>query len=260
MAASGRSPTDSSNGCLAAVRRGLLAGVAGLMLVGTPPAPTDARPIAEPAAAPAALAMVRVAATADFGTTLPGADARRLADWVVRVGDHQGRPFFLVDKAHATLYAFDRDARLQASTPVLLGAAPGDDSVPGIGTRPMAQILLAERTTPAGRFVAEAGRNLQGEDIVWVDHGAAISMHRVRTGNPRERRAQRLATPTIDDNRISYGCINVPVAFYDRHVQAVFADRRSAIVYVLPQTRPLEAQAGLMREPAPVLARASRPH
>ena len=54
---------------------------------------------------------------------------------------------------------FDGDARLIGSSPVLLGGTPGDDSVPGIGTRPIAQVLPQERTTPAGRFVAERGRN-----------------------------------------------------------------------------------------------------
>jgi hypothetical protein len=172
-------------------------------------------------------------------------DARRLADWIARTLDNQGKAFFLIDKLHATLYVFDSNARLRASTPVLLGAAVGDDSVPGIGARPMAQIVPVERTTPAGRFVAEVGRNLQGEDIVWVDHGAAVSMHRVRTGNPLERRAERLGTATVDDNRISCGCINVPVAFYNHHVQTVLAESRTAVVYVLPETRSLQDQFGL---------------
>lgn len=108
----------------------------------------------------------------------------------------------------------------------------------------MALILPGERTTPAGRFVAEVGLNMRGEDVVWVDHGAAVSMHRVRTGNRLERRAERLATPTVDDNRISFGCINVPVAFYDRHVQTAFSSSRTAIVYVLPETRSLQDQFG----------------
>ena len=181
----------------------------------------------------------------DFGAAVPGADARQLADWIARARDNQGKAFFLIDKVHATLYVFDRNARLQASTPVLIGAALGDDSVPGIGARPMARILPSERTTPAGRFVAEVGRNLQGEDVVWIDHGAAVSMHRVRTSNPLERRAERLGTATVDDNRISYGCINVPVAFYDRNVQTVFAASRTAVVYVLPETRSLQDQFGL---------------
>ena len=43
--------------------------------------------------------------------------------------------------------------------------------------------------------LSEPGRNLQGEDIVWVDYDAAVSMHRVRANNPAERRLERLARP-----------------------------------------------------------------
>jgi len=194
-----------------------------------------------PTAAANAVHAVRLA---DFGSVTPGPDTRHLADWIVAAQDHHNRPFFIVDKRQATLYVFDRHARLQASTPVLIGAALGDDSVADIGSRPLAQVRPEERTTPAGRFVAEAGRNLQGEDIVWVDYDAAVSMHRVRTGNPQERRAERLATSTVEDNRVSYGCINVPAAFYDRHVSPVFAAGHTALVYVLPETRPVREEFG----------------
>jgi hypothetical protein len=101
----------------------------------------------------------------------------------------------------------------------------------------MADIRDDERTTPAGRFVSEPGRNLSGEDIVWVDYDAAVSMHRVRATNKSERRLERLATPTAADNRISYGCINVPAAFYDAHVKPSFGTAK-AVIYVLPETRP----------------------
>ncbi len=171
------------------------------------------------------------------------ASARDFAAWAQRKGDHQGQPFFVVDKRRATLYAFDAKARLLGFSPVLLGAALGDDSVPGIGDRPIAQVRPAERTTPAGRFVAELGRNANGEDVVWVDYDAAVSMHRVRTANAAERRLQRLATPTADDNRISYGCINVPVTFYEAFVKPVFAEQR-AVVYVLPDVKTLQQVFG----------------
>ena len=46
------------------------------------------------------------------------------------------------------------------------------------------------------------------------------------------------ATPTIDDNRISYGCINIPADFFDAYVRPAYA-RRNAVVYVLPEVRPL---------------------
>src|SRR5206468_1038865 len=86
--------------------------------------------------------------------------------------------------------------------------------------------LRGERSTPAGRFVGERGHNARGEDVVWLDYDAAVSMHRVLTSNPEERRLERLATPTSDDKRISYGCINVPVDFYETYIQPMFATQR----------------------------------
>jgi hypothetical protein len=166
-------------------------------------------------------------------------DVRTVARWAVQSNDARGTAFLVVDKPNARLFVFAADATTSASAPVLLGAARGDVSVPGIGTRKMSDIQPHERTTPAGRFAGEAGRNLQGEDIVWVDYDAAVSMHRVRATNPVERRLQRLATPTTADNRISYGCINVPAAFFDAHVAPLFAGGRRAMIYVLPDSSDL---------------------
>ena len=173
---------------------------------------------------------------ANFGAAKPSVDARYVANWIADSRDNTDADFVIVDKKFARIYVFDREARLQGSSPVLLGAARGDDAVPGIGTRPIEQVLPEERTTHAGRFVGERGRNTQGEDIVWVDYDAAVSIHRVRATKPAERRLERLATPTVDDNRISYGCINVPVAFYESHIRPVFATR-NAVIYVLPEVK-----------------------
>ena len=121
--------------------------------------------------------------------------------------------------------------------PVLLGAARGDHSVPGIGQRPLAQVRPEERTTPAGRFVTEPGRNLRGEDIVWIDYESAVSLHRVRSVRASERRLQRLASRSAQDKRISYGCINAPAAFYNQWIDPLFG-RSSGVAYVLPDTEP----------------------
>jgi hypothetical protein len=180
---------------------------------------------------------------ADFGAETPTSDLRWLANWVARSHDNRGAAFIIVDKRAAKLHVFDANAHLLASSAVLLGAALGDDSVPGIGLRPMGLIQVSERTTPAGRFVGERGRNASGEDVVWVDYGAAVSMHRVRLNNPSERRAERLASPTSADKRISYGCINVPVGFYEQHVRTIFS-RQRAIIYVLPDTKPVQQVFG----------------
>ncbi|MBX3658808.1 MAG: L,D-transpeptidase [Ramlibacter sp.] len=178
------------------------------------------------------------ARTADFAGEAASPDARRLAQWIARTGDNRRMNFVILDKKGARLFVFGPDARLRGASPVLLGFAPGDDSVAGIGKRPIAEVQPHERTTPAGRFVAEPGRNATGEDVVWVDYGAAVSMHRVRATVASERRLERLATPTVEDNRISYGCINVPVAFFEQVVQPAF-DKRYGVVYVLPEIKAL---------------------
>jgi len=173
---------------------------------------------------------------ADFGQVVPTADVRHVANWTVYAGDHQDKSFMIVDKKDARVYVFDPAGHLRATSPVLLGSAIGDDTVPGIGDKPIAQVLPEERTTPAGRFVAEIGMNMRGEDVVWVDYDAAVSMHRVLTSNPAERRLERLASPSVEDNRISYGCINLPRDFYETIVGPTVRNG-GAIIYVLPETR-----------------------
>jgi len=180
---------------------------------------------------------------AEFGRTHPSREAWQVANWVVRSGDNHGAAFVIVDKTQARAYVFDPRGRLRGAAPVLLGLAKGDDTVPGIGDKKLADIKPEERTTPAGRFVAEAGRNAHGDDIVWVDYDAAVSMHRVLTTNPAEHRLQRLATPTPKDNRISYGCINVPVAFFDKVLNPT-VNAGETIIYVLPETRPASVVFG----------------
>ncbi len=118
----------------------------------------------------------------------------------------------------------------------LLGFAQGDDSIPGIGDRALEAIRPEERTTPAGRFVASYGPADGQADVFWVDYATAISLHPVPTGKPQERRLQRLRSPSPQDNRITYGCINVPAAFYASVVKTTFRGRKG-VVYVLPETR-----------------------
>ncbi|MES2911941.1 MAG: hypothetical protein V4718_11160 [Pseudomonadota bacterium] len=163
-------------------------------------------------------------------------DAKFVANWVADSRDNRNMSFVIIDKKNTRVFVFNADAKLIGATPVLLGAMPGDDSVTGIGKKAIADVLPEERTTPAGRFVAEPGRNAHGEDVVWVDYDAAVSMHRVRIVDPKERRLERLASPTTDDNRISFGCVNIPVAFFENVLSPEFR-ARYGVVYVLPEVK-----------------------
>lgn len=160
-----------------------------------------------------------------------------IAKQAVASGDSAGKVFVIIDKAAATLSVFDAAGKRLATSPVLVGQAIGDASVPGIGERPLHSIAVHERTTPAGRFESEPGVNLAGESIVWIDYDAAVSMHRLRPSKPNEKRPARMASSTPLDNRITYGCVNVPVAFYERWILPTFG-KAAGVVYVLPETRP----------------------
>ena len=184
---------------------------------------------------PRALA-VHVPKRANFATETPSADARHVADWAVDSGDNGGLNFVIIDKIEARVFVFDAKGGLRGAAPALLGLAKGDDSVPGIGSKKLSSIPAGERTTPAGRFVASLDRDLHGQEVLWIDYDAAISMHRVVTSNPKERRLQRLGSQQVLDRRISYGCVNVPAKFYDQVVLSAFKGTRG-IVYVLPDTR-----------------------
>jgi len=164
------------------------------------------------------------------------AEVQRVARWVIASGDNAGLPFLLVDKVNAQVLAFDGAGHLQGAAPALLGMAVGDRLlVPNDATK--AQITPQKRITPAGRFVSRLGMDSDGMQLLVMDYDAAISLHPVIKGTPAERRAERLGSATSKDNRISYGCINVPASFYANIVSPAFA-RTKGIVYVLPETAP----------------------
>ena len=199
---------------------------------------------AQPLATPPAVAPQATAAPVALPNRPPSLTPPVATVWerVLLQADHQQHPFVILDKKAAKLFVFDGQGTLQGESLVLLGHAIGDDSVPGIGNRPIADIKPFERTTPAGRFAAEPGLNHEHEDIVWIDYDAAVSMHRLRaSAAPAERRPQLLASPSVEDNRISYGCVNVPPPFYDAHIRPTLGEG-GGVIYVLPETRSLQQQ------------------
>jgi hypothetical protein len=198
---------------------------------------------------------------ADFRGEPASGAVQAVADWVARSGDNGRLAFIIVDKVDAKVFLFDSEGRLSAATPALLGLGRGDDSVDGIGQRRLATISPEERTTPAGRFVAALGHDLE-QDVLWIDYDASVSLHRMIAGRADERRAQRMGSTSTLDNRISYGCINVPPEFYDKHVAPSFRGT-VGIVYILPETKPVAEvfpMAGKRGHPSPGTVAGPNPH
>lgn len=193
----------------------------------TTPIDLSLHPAAAPPSAPARLTL----------ESATGSDeVKRVAHWIAESRDNAGLPYLLIDKVNAQVLAFTPAGQLRGATPALLGLAHGDRLLaPNSAT--MEQMPPNVRITPAGRFVSQLAIDSLGKELLVLDYDASISLHAVVKGTPKERRAERLASASTQDNRISFGCINVPGAFYSTVVSPAFT-RTKGIVYVLPETRP----------------------
>ena len=151
-----------------------------------------------------------------------------------------GRPFAIVDKRRATLSVHAADGSLVGRAPVLLGLTPGDEEPLSARGKQPAALKVNERVTPAGRFEAQPGRNLNGERIVWFDYEANLAIHRLRPAPASQRRPERLASDKLQDRRITLGCVVVDPDFFDRVVLPTLGNGKS-LVYILPEREPLLA-------------------
>lgn len=161
-----------------------------------------------------------------------------VAGWVIASEDNRGLPFAIVDKGAAQVLIFGADGKLLGLAPALIGSAVGDDSAPGVGDRELKDIPMKDRTTPAGRFLASYGPAAGKQTVLWVDYNTAVSIHPMSESNTREKRKERLASATPEDNRITHGCINVSPAFYEKVVRTTF--KKGGVFYVLPESAPVE--------------------
>lgn len=163
----------------------------------------------------------------------------RVSDWIVASHDNGPLPYMIIDKRAAALFLFDAGGKKLGEIPILVGVAVGDEATPGVGSKNLYEIGPAERTTPAGRFLAKYGLAAGRQRVLWIDYATSVALHPVPRGTRKERRRQRLLSPAVDDNRITFGCINVPLIFYSKKVRPLFR-KKGGIVYILPDTKQLE--------------------
>lgn len=183
------------------------------------------------------------------------ADVLDTVHWVAASKDNAGLPFVVVDKVNARVYAFTPAAQLKATAPVLLGGGVGDVVLVSPDA-PMSAIPVQKRITPAGRYPSRLVIDNHGKTVLLIDGPNLITMHIVAKGTPAQRRAERLASATSDDNRVSFGCINVPPAFFTTVLDPTFRPGQG-IVYVLPEkTTPAQLFGFQPRVAAPPLLQA----
>ena len=148
---------------------------------------------------------------------------------IVGQNDNQGKQFIVADKQAGTLTMYTASGQQITSTPALFGKTEGDS--------------VSSKNTPSGRFEAKQANvrteGYGGSAQVLTQNGqnlqlggSSYAIHRVYTKYASENRQGRLDTPTATDNRISLGCINVPVDFYDTYLNS----DQDTVVYVMPET------------------------
>ena len=148
---------------------------------------------------------------------------------IVGQNDNQGKQFIVADKQAGTLTMYTASGQQITSTPALFGKTEGDS--------------VSSKNTPSGRFEAKQANvrteGYGGSAQVLTQNGqnlqlgdSSYAIHRVYTKYASENRQGRLDTPTATDNRISRGCINVPVDFYDTYLNS----DQDTVVYVMPET------------------------
>jgi hypothetical protein len=100
---------------------------------------------------------------------------------------------------------------------------------------PMSAMTPDKRITPAGRYLSRLVMDPHTKHpVLLIDGQNLITLHIVAKGTPAQRRAERLASLGSDDNRISFGCINVPPQFFEAIVDPDFRPAKG-IVYILPE-------------------------
>lgn len=208
--------------------------LAGLALI-TPGLASARPPKAEQKPEPSLI----VAAEADAPIN-PSAATMRVAEWIAASGDNRSLPYAIIDKTAASLFMFDADGEPLGAVSVLIGIAPGDDATPGVGSKKLGDLGPAEKTTPAGRFLAKFGLAAGRQKVLWVDYANSVAIHPIPADASKdEQRRERMLSPASDDNRITFGCINVPRAFYGKVVRPLFQGK-GGYVYVLPDTKPID--------------------
>lgn len=170
-------------------------------------------------------------------TPLPS-DVAAIRDEILKTHDAHGLPFLILEKERARLHVFDALGVLLGSSPILLGPPLEEVASGPFMARRIPATTVDAQVAPTGRFLAEQGVNLQGEDVVWIDFAAGLAMERLSGSAEAEKRRPRANGPKARGSRIACSCVNVPAGFYDRVVKPSMGLGK-AVVYLLPEKAPL---------------------
>lgn len=146
--------------------------------------------------------------------------------WVQESRDNNGQSYIIADKEAGAIHIMAADGTVLATAPALYGYKTGDGM--SVGETPAGIFSIRNQSAPASY-----GGDLQ--QFATAPNGDVYAIHRVLTTNPSQNRVGRLASETATDNRISLGCINIPVETYNQYLGRNFQGK----LYIIPEQNEL---------------------
>ncbi len=134
------------------------------------------------------------------------AQAQLLCDHMRARGE---KSFVVMDKKRGELLVIEQGGVLMRS-PALYGKGKGEDRRKDATVTPAGIFNMQECTVDPREY--DGGR---GYAFLQTKTSTCL-IHPTWNGVPSEKRAQRLASASPEDNAISHGCINVPYEFYSK--------------------------------------------
>jgi hypothetical protein len=167
-----------------------------------------------------------------------------------------GKWFMVADKPNGMLHIFKEDGSHFISDATLYGKDKGDVM------EAKSSLEGGAKITPAGKFtMKESPADYAGKtSLILVeskDYSGYIAVHAADVSTLSERRLARLETPTAEDNRISYGCINTKHQTFINDIKPNIASLDGGLIFVLPDAT--ETTAGMFAPETEVVERTETP-
>ncbi|MFH1201167.1 MAG: L,D-transpeptidase family protein [bacterium] len=146
--------------------------------------------------------------------------------------------YVIIDKPTATMYVIGQDKKLRGSFPVLLGKTKGE--MPNKAD-PDSDDAGAQATTPAGKYKLSYKKIatsdfLEYKGKIFSIYGSDdLGLH-MTYPKEHKKRTEALNTPTTDDNRMTYGCINVSEENFQKYLISI---NENALLFITPDNENL---------------------
>lgn len=153
--------------------------------------------------------------------------------------------YIVIDKPSATLYVFNENNEIVGTMPVLLGKTKGEapnrvdvNDEKAVGS-----------TTPAGKYkLGKVGKNfakkvstLYEGRLLKILGAGPLAIHMTYPEEFKER-TEALNTKSVEDNRKSWGCINISPENFDKYIKPYFS-KGDQFIFITPDDTSLTINA-----------------